>query len=266
MIAINMLAPTPSPIDWETLLRERAELLGLNSIDVVVDQANIGTSWQRKLHAVAPPIALLNNTPHADAASEGPVLVRLSIGPLSASRGLRQLIKHFSGQPRLLVLLNDWPYDQLAEHLRYYLQPEWDGGKSKGVLRFYNTGLFRIVISTLDESIRQHLLAGASEWHWIDRDGNAMAISSKYRTSNKALPPLCSEPLQLEPKHIDVLSAWHQAELWSQDELLTPSQCGVHSKEAMLEKLAAVQMAADAQKLWSQPERHAFLEAQIFFN
>jgi len=235
---------------------------GLSHLDVVVDQASTGPGWQRGLRPLYPPQALLQGTQHEDAADEGPILLRLELTTDTQRKSLLRLVRFFTGQHKLLALLSPWSYPQLVQHLRHYLLAQWDDGMKKGVLRFYDPRVFRPVVCQLDTPDQQHLLCGACEWHWIDRDGQAAMLTSTQPLSEEWVPPP-SDALNLRQHDLDVLSSWHQAELYRSENMLTPKQCGLNSEEALMDKLAQAFQDAETQKLWSQPDRLAYVQQQL---
>ncbi|WP_434630284.1 DUF4123 domain-containing protein [Chromobacterium sp. CV08] len=256
--AIVMRAASPEA--WLALLLQGARELGLSSLDLIVDQAGIGSRWQRRLDTQHPPLALLQATPHADAADEGPVLVRL---PVQQSQlRLLKLLRQWRGQPRVLALLGDWPFDVLAQRLTLCLQASWDKGLQQGVLRYHDPRLFAAVVDALDEPRRQLLLEPAAQWHWLDRDGHARMLDA---AALRAQPPLAwpEETMPLDQRHIDALSSWHLAETWRRDYLLTPAMYGLDSEEELMRRLARAHQAADKARLWSEPERMPLVESLL---
>ncbi|WP_019103325.1 DUF4123 domain-containing protein [Chromobacterium haemolyticum] len=257
-----ILLAKPSMAAWLELLLEQAQQAGLEWLDFIVDQGDIGDAWQSRAPAMHMPRSLLLETPHAEAADEGPALLRLPLhSPGGLEKWARQLDK-WQGEPRLLALLGDWDFDALAERLSACLQASWDQGRQQGVLRFNDPRVFAAVSQTLEPAQRRFLLEPALQWHWLDRDGNARCLVPDAEAV-RSWPLWEEETLSLSPSQIDELMVWHQAESWRQDHLLTPSMYGLSSQEELMERLTAAHRAADRAKLWSEPERQPLIERRL---
>lgn len=256
----QILLPDASPEAWLEQLQQQARQLGHPWLDLIVDQAEMSSRWQKRQEALHPPRPLLLATPHADAAEEGPVLLRVS-AEHALPRLLRLLQQHWC-QPRFLALLSHWDFNTLAERLTLCLQAAWDQNRQKGVLRYHDPRLFAAVAATLDAQRRQLLLEPASQWHWLDRDGHARMLDA---TPLQTLPALAwaEECLTLEPAHVDELACWHLAESWRQNYLLTPQQYGLESEEELLRRLAKAHQAADQAGIWSEDERMTLLDGLL---
>ncbi|POA98464.1 hypothetical protein C2134_11820 [Chromobacterium sinusclupearum] len=249
-----------SPDTWLGLLLEQAQALELPWFDLIIDQAEMGSRWQGRIGALYPPRMLLQNTAHAEAADQGPVLVRLDAS--QPQTRLLKLLRQWQGQPRVLALFSAWDYDALAARLTLCLQASWDKGLQQGVLRYHDPRLFGAVVEALDEQRQQLLLEPASKWHWLDRDGHARMLDA---AALQLLPPLQwrHDSLTLEQDHIDALSSWHLAETWRQNHLLVPESYGLDSEEEMIRRLAMAHQAADKAKLWSEDERMPLVERYL---
>ncbi|UTH76615.1 DUF4123 domain-containing protein [Chromobacterium sp. IIBBL 290-4] len=256
----QIVMTAPSPEAWLEMLLQTAKALELSWLDLIVDQAELGSRWQSRVAALHSPRMLLQGTPHAEAADEGPVLLRLDAN--QPQTRLLKLLRQWQGQPRVLALFSGWDYDQLAERLTLCMQASWDKGLQQGVLRYHDPRLFAAVVDALDEPRRQLLLEPAAQWHWLDRDGNARMLDA---VAIQSLPPLewRNDTLTLEQEHIDALSSWHLAETWRQNHLLVPESYGLDSEEEMIRRLALAHQAADKAKLWSEVERLPLVERYL---
>lgn len=248
--------------NWLTTLLAQAAQSDWPHLDLLIDQANLPARWQKKLpQALTLRQMLLQGTAHAEAADEAALLCRYQLGDERARTRLLACLGELDGASRLMVLHSDWPFTSLANHLRYFCLAQWHDGHSHGVLRYYNPQQFLPALAALPETQAAMLLQCAASWYWLDRDGIACQLPVP---SHAAEPFLSSdEPLTLDDAAVSRLSAWHQAELYVQDMLLTPRQCGCTGKEAMLEKVYRAQLGADARQYWSQPERETFLQQQL---
>lgn len=247
---------------WLAGLLARVAESGWPHLDLLIDQANLPPRWQKKLpQAVTLRQTLLQDTVHAEAADEAVLLCRYQQMDERTRTKLLACLGALEGATRVMVLFSHWPFDDLAAHLRHFLLAEWQDGTQKGVLRYYNPALFGPVLTALAPVEAERLLSAAAEWHWIDRDGQGAMRYGTHEAwgGREAL----AQPLQLDDATVSRLSAWHQAELYVQDNLLTPRQCGCLTKEAMMQKLFTLQMAADEKRLWSQPERAVFISQNL---
>ncbi len=256
----RLLLKQAMPDVWLGLLRSRAEALELDWLDLIVDQAELGSSWQSRISTLNTPAILLQDTPHEDAADVGPVLVRLSLR--HTDNGLLKLLRQWEGQPRVLALFSSWRFADLASNCRLCLQASWDKGVQKGVLRYHDPRLFSAVAATLDDAGRSLLLRPAAEWHWVDRDDNARMLDARQWQS----PPPAEwrdDTLPLLSEQVEALANWHVAELWRQNHLLSPEEFNLDSEEELIARLASAHQAADKAKLWSEEERMPFVENML---
>lgn len=248
--------------NWLATLLALAAQSGWPHLDLLIDQANLPPRWQKKLpQALTLRQMLLQGTVHAEVADEAALLCRYQLADERARTKLLACLGGLEGASRLMVLHSDWPFASLANHLSYFCLAQWHDGRSHGVLRYYNPQQFLPGLAALPETRATMLLQCADCWHWLDRDGIACQLPVPGHADESFLPP--DEPLTLDDAAVSRLSAWHQAELYVQDMLLTPRQCGCTGKEAMLEKVYRAQLAADARQYWSQPERESFLQQQL---
>ncbi|MEO3961077.1 hypothetical protein, partial [Chromobacterium piscinae] len=66
----QIVMTAPSPEAWLYMLLQKARELELPWLDLIVDQAEMGSRWQSRVGALYSPCMLLQSTAHADAADE----------------------------------------------------------------------------------------------------------------------------------------------------------------------------------------------------
>ena len=256
----RILLNQATPEAWLTLLQNHAAALALEWLDLIVDQAELSPAWQNRITTLNKPVALLQDTPHEEAAEAGPVLLRV---PLHATDPqLLKLLQQWHGQPRVMALLSSWDFADLVNNCRLCLQASWERGLKKGVLRYHDPRLFAAVVDTLDDDNRSLLLRPTREWHWLDRDGNArMQDTGKWQSPPPAI--WLDEILPLQDSQVDALANWHVAEQWRQNHLLSPEEFQLQSEEELMTRLAHAHQAADKAKLWSEDARMPFVENML---
>jgi hypothetical protein len=155
---------------------------------------------------------LLEGTPEHELAAEGPVLVRMGWEHASQLDWLARFCRETQTQYRTLLLLSHWPFEALAEHLRYFTQAQWKQGAGCGILRYYDTRLFKCIIELFVGEVSRHFHAPAISWHWIDRDQREQQIAGMPRPFDDCTP--CRTPLMLEQYQVDAICLRTAAEQW----------------------------------------------------
>ncbi|EJL85953.1 DUF4123 domain-containing protein [Pantoea sp. GM01] len=146
---------------------------GQDYIDVLVDQAGSVQPLQQALNQITPPLrwfALFEGTPEAATAEYSPLVMRLHWSAGSHQRWLEQLVEHFTGSPRLTLLLSPLAFDLLSSHLQALSQVHWE--EQTGLLRYYDN---RVFPSLLEHVLTPEQQAAFTDialfWSWRDRDG-----------------------------------------------------------------------------------------------
>ncbi|MBA0037512.1 DUF4123 domain-containing protein [Pantoea sp. BIGb0393] len=146
---------------------------GQDYIDVLVDQAGSVQPLQQALNQITPPLrwfALFEGTPEAATAEYSPLVMRLHWSAGSHQRWLEQLVEHFTGSPRLTLLLSPLAFDLLSSHLQALSQVHWE--EQTGLLRYYDNRVFSSLLEHVQPPEQQATFTDiALFWSWRDRDG-----------------------------------------------------------------------------------------------
>lgn len=165
---------------------KQAQLLctaaGQDYIDVLVDQAGTEQPLQNALRQIFPEVrwfALFDGTPEAGTEEYSPLVMRLHFPACSHQRWLEQLAQHFSGTPRLTLLISPLVFDLLIHHLQALSQVYWD--EQSGLLRYYDNRIFpQLFAHILTQEQQASFTDIALFWGWRDRDGEPAWKTGTY--------------------------------------------------------------------------------------
>ncbi|MEB0094440.1 DUF4123 domain-containing protein [Pseudomonas sp. CCI1.2] len=244
--------------DWLNSLQEQAKASDLEHLDILIDATGLDYPLLKQLAELEPrPLQalLFDGTPEHDLAEQGPVLIRLLWAQPEQVNWLGGLLKQLHGQSRVLALLSRWPFEPLTEHLRYCTQAQWNNGAISGVLRYYDTRLFKHISGLFVGDDNRDLHAPVITWHWIDRDQRAQIIGGAQLKLYEYTKP--TSPLMLDDRQMQSIYARGQAEQWEANH--GPIQQSYPmGKEQLIAQVHIGQLAANSQRLEGE-ERRAFM-------
>lgn len=196
-------------------LKKLADVNQLDHLDVIIDATAFDYPLQQRLAELAPPpqqVLLLEGTPEHALASEGPVLVRVFWEHTRQIEWLGEFLRVPQTYSRALVTLSHWPFEALAEHLRHYTQAHWKNGASSGILRYYDTRMFKHITELIPVDLRNDFHAATISWHWTDRDNKKQEAHGRSRPFDKFTP--VRTPLMLEDLQVELIQQRSAAEQW----------------------------------------------------
>lgn len=154
----------------------QAEFLSLNArlnyIDVIIDQAGSERPVANALSHLIPRVrqtSLFEGTPEEGMQNDAPLLVRLFWSEWQHKALLAELMQYWGGTSRLMLIISPLVFDELKRQLCALSQFEW--GEQTGVLRFYDSRVFPVLLSHVLSVEQQAAFTGiAFYWGWLDRD------------------------------------------------------------------------------------------------
>lgn len=250
----------PTHSTWLMHLREQALKQGLPHLDLLINATSLSYPLAPALAALLPQpetARLLEKTQEHALADQGPVLVRLRWDEPGQTAWLTEFLAQVHRQSRVLVLLNQWRFDELTGHLRHYSQAAWNQGKSSGLLRYWEPRVFLACCETLNPAQSQLFHAPAITWHWIDRDGKANHLPGHPSHSGELPSPL--PHLELSNEQVAQIVAWTSAELFRQEGFIQPQDYGLALQESLMRHLVHAQLAANREQLHDLDQREVFI-------
>lgn len=244
--------------DWLRGLEQHAEANSLEHLDIVIDATGLDYPLLPQLAELEPrpqQALLFDGTPEQAQAAEGPVLVRLLWAQPQQVAWLGDFLAQFGRDSRLLALLSHWPFEPLTDHLRYCTQAQWDNGAHHGILRYYDTRLFKLVCDLFMGDDSRNFHAPIISWHWIDRDQRSQVVGGDQRKLHDYKRP--QAPLMLDKRQMESISAWSEAEQWEDTHGAIKRNYSI-GKEQRLVQIYLGQLAADEKQL-KGAERNAFM-------
>ena len=202
---------------WLSQAEDLCVRAGQKHIDVLVDQAGWPSSLLEALRDMEPPVnwhSLFEDTPEDALVDQAPLLMRLHWSIWQHKAFLSELMLHFQGTPRLLVIITPLPFEQLSQHLHVLADIHW--GEQTGLLRFYDTRIFPLLFSHVlhpeQQTAFSHL---ALLWGWVNRDQQIVWKAGTCAPGN--MLPEKPEPLSVNDAQIEIMGCISDAELLAKE-------------------------------------------------
>ena len=239
----------PTAKDWLNRLAAESRSAQLDHLDVLFDCATLPASLLASLLELTPAPAcawLFEQTPEHELAHQGPVLLRIALASEEQRAGLLQLLGAVHDKFCVLAIISRWPFADLAAHLRAATQATWSKGACCGVLRYYDTRLFRHLCDQLDPHQRRLFHAPVIQWNWIDHDGKAATYSGfDFRQD----PQNVLSGMSVTDEQVLHMQSVSAALQWFKDYGKRPGEHGFTSREAMVFWLITVHLDINRKKL-----------------
>lgn len=235
--------------DWLHHLMDEARNAGLNHLDLLLNGAVLPHGLLAPLieQVAAPECArLFEHTLEHALAHQGPLLLRIALGNQAQCAEAAQLLNAVHTHFCVLALTSRWPFEALAAHLRGATQATWNKGASSGVLRYYDTRLFRHFCEQLDPQQLGQFHAPVSQWYWIDHDGKQASLSG-FDARIQDQSGLTG--LSLSDDQVQHLQAVSAALLWLKSHECTPHAHGFTSHEGLIRCLTGIHLEVSRQQL-----------------
>lgn len=234
---------------WLMHLHGRAISKGLNHVDLLINGTGLEYPLLQQLNELkpAPLIALLfAGTPEQGLAERGPVLVRLARPEAVHFEWLERFICELHGEARVISPLSDWPFEALAEHLRWCTQAQWDHGRRSGIFCYYDARLFQGIVEPLAPPYSTYFHAAVFNWCWLDHNGKAHEMGGQHCRPSEA--PQAPPALLLNAEQVAWIRAQAAAEQWCAEHQLPPSQYGLSSHQDLVRHVFNGQLAAGRER------------------
>ncbi|UZE23590.1 DUF4123 domain-containing protein [Pseudomonas sp. B21-056] len=251
---------SPTALQWLQHLYAQAKACGLAHVDLLINCALLDYPLLRRLNELVPSPRyrlLLQDSPERAFADQGPVLVRVLLFNTAQRAWLMDFLQACHGHSRVLVLLSRWSFDALGERLGRCTQAEWEQGRKSGVLRYYDTRLFRLLCELLDPDQRKMLHEGVIEWQWIDRDGKACQMAGfdvRQGEAGRGAPAL-----RLSDEQVTEVGALGDAQQWCARQEVFPGSYGFESFETFVYQVFRAHVDAERQQFTAMA-REQFLQ------
>ncbi|CAN1605923.1 DUF4123 domain-containing protein [Pseudomonas mediterranea] len=254
---------SPTALQWLQHLYVQAKACGLAHMDLLINCALFDYPLLRRLNELTPSPRyrlLLQDSPERAFADQGPVLVRVLLFNTAQRRWLTDFIQSCYRHSRVLALFSRWSFDALGERLGRCTQAEWAQGRRSGVLRYYDTRLFRVLCELLDPDQLRMLHEGVIHWQWIDRDGKACRMAGfdvRQREAVRGAPVL-----RLSDEQVTGVGVLSDAQQWCARQEILPGTYGFDSFETFIYQAFRVHVDADRQHLMGVA-REQFLQGWL---
>lgn len=230
---------------WVSHLQGRAMDKGLSHVDVLINATGLEYPLLQHLEQLkpAPQLALLfAGTPEHGLAEQGPILIRLARPEPAHFLWLERFLLRQRGEARVISPLSDWPFEALAEHLRWCTQACWDQGRRSGIFCYYDARLFHGIVQALTPPYSTRFHAAVFNWCWVDRSDKSHELSGGHCRHNQA--PQGPPALVLTAEQVDWVRARAAAEKWCDEYQFQPSQYGLGSRSDLVQHIFNGQLAA----------------------
>ncbi|CAM3298697.1 protein of unknown function [Pseudomonas gessardii] len=160
-----------TPIQWQEQIANVCTHIGIQQVDLLLDQAGWGNRAVPALEMLtpkAPWFSLFTGTPEQNLLDQAPLLMRLDLTQWRHMAWLEELVEHAT-DGRLMVVISSLPFEVLSKALQGFSQLAWGG--QTGLLRYYDSRIFPLLMSSiLIDQQRAEFMQVASYWGWLDRD------------------------------------------------------------------------------------------------
>ncbi|OAT23514.1 DUF4123 domain-containing protein [Proteus myxofaciens] len=167
---------------WINQLKLITEKTHLDYIDIIIDQAGLNESIVPALSKMENEIrwfSLFTNMPEEGFLDQAPLLIRIEWDKKTHLILLEELFELLYSQPRLLITSSPLPFNMLSTFLLSMSEIEW--GFKSGLLRFYDTRVFPILLKDILTSEQQkHFTDITFIWGWLDQDKEMSWLLGNY--------------------------------------------------------------------------------------
>lgn len=161
-----------TPTEWQEQIEQACDSLGIQQVDVVLDQSAWNNCAVSALKMSRPEVSwfsLFTGTPEENLLDQAPLLMRLDLGHWQHKAWLEELTTNCATDARLLVVISPLPFEALSHTLQALSQMQWGG--QPGLLRYYDPRIFPLMMSSiLTSDQRGEYLQAVCYWGWLDRD------------------------------------------------------------------------------------------------
>lgn len=183
-------------------------------VNIIVDQAGYIPSLISDLKRFQPEISwcsLLENEPENVYIDDAPIFLQIQTDIWQQKEWLSALLRQYHEPSRVLLFFSLYDFKQLAQYLQRLIIAEWEG--RKGVMRFYDTRMFPLLMNSILTEQQQHYFLDAAQlWSWRDRDGKSVWLPGQFQ---RAVELNSDALLTLDDKQYDRLGYISDIECFS---------------------------------------------------
>lgn len=203
---------------WLDKVQENCRQMGLEYIDIIVDQCGLSFSVIPAFDFLFPELewhSLYEGLPENIFLEDAPLLMRIDLNEDQQVMWLYDLARNVYLTAPLLAICSSWPFSELSSWLGSCVSASHE--MREGIFRFWDTRILRYLFThILDETQQNQLHTPVLCWSWMNEDGEPEIFTGQYNMSGNEKP----QKIVFNDKQFEMLMCLCDAKVFLSDQVL----------------------------------------------